>query len=118
MAPFTLSSRPLGQSESELESERARVSRIQAELEDLRGRYEVKSREAAQAREQLLEERKRDREALQEERRCSSERAARLQGELEDERKRVAELLMQVRISCYKILSSFGMLDQYGLFNC
>ncbi|XP_048027021.1 LOW QUALITY PROTEIN: centrosomal protein of 55 kDa [Megalobrama amblycephala] len=86
------------EAQRELEAERARVSRIQADLEDLRGKYEEKSREAAQAREQLLEERKRDREALQEERRCSSERTARLQGELEDERKRVAELLMQVNL--------------------
>ncbi|XP_016145474.1 centrosomal protein of 55 kDa-like [Sinocyclocheilus grahami] len=83
--------------ERELETERARVSRIQTELEDLRGRYEEKSREAAQAREQLLEERKREREALQERRR-SSERTTRLQGELEEERKRVAELLMQVNL--------------------
>ncbi|XP_016412897.1 centrosomal protein of 55 kDa-like [Sinocyclocheilus rhinocerous] len=81
----------------ELETERAQVSRIQTELKDLRGRYEEKSREAAQAREQLLEERKREREALQERRR-SSERTARLQGELEEERKRVAELLMQVNL--------------------
>ncbi|RXN12079.1 centrosomal of 55 kDa-like protein [Labeo rohita] len=82
----------------ELEAERARVSRTQTELEDLRRRYEEKSREATQAREQLLEDRKREREALQEERRCSSERSARLQGELEEERKRVAELLMQVNL--------------------
>ncbi|KAF4106892.1 hypothetical protein G5714_012882 [Onychostoma macrolepis] len=82
----------------ELEAERARVSRIQTELEDLRGRYEEKSREAAQAREQLLEERRNEREALQEERRRSSERSARLQGELEEERKRVAELLTQVNL--------------------
>ncbi|KAG1954603.1 centrosomal protein of 55 kDa-like [Pimephales promelas] len=80
----------------ELEAERARVSHLQAEVKDLRGRYEEKSREAAQAWEQLLEEKKRDRETLQEERRCSSERTARLHAELEDERKRVAELLMQV----------------------
>ncbi|XP_043109096.1 centrosomal protein of 55 kDa [Puntigrus tetrazona] len=86
-----------GQS-GQLEAERARVSRIQTDLEDLRGRYEEKSREAAQAREQLLEERKRERETLQEERRCSSERSARLQGELEEERKRVAELLTQVNL--------------------
>ncbi|XP_042623117.1 centrosomal protein of 55 kDa isoform X2 [Cyprinus carpio] len=85
--------------QQELEAERARVTRIQTELEDLRGRYEEKSREAAQAREQLLEERKREREALQEERRCSSERTARLQGELEEERRRVAELLMQIQLS-------------------
>ncbi|XP_067285626.1 centrosomal protein of 55 kDa [Pseudorasbora parva] len=81
-----------------LEAERALVSRIQTELEDLRGRYEEKSREAAQAREKLLEEKKRDRRALQEEMRCSSERAARLQGELEDERKRVSDLLLQVNL--------------------
>ncbi|XP_016296411.1 centrosomal protein of 55 kDa-like [Sinocyclocheilus anshuiensis] len=81
----------------ELETERAQFSRIQTELEDLRGRYEEKSREAAQAREQLLEERKRKREALQERRR-SAERTTRLQGELEEERKRVAELLMQVNL--------------------
>ncbi|XP_059388952.1 centrosomal protein of 55 kDa-like [Carassius carassius] len=78
----------------ELEAERTRVSRVQTELEDLRGRYEEKSREAAQAR----EERKREREALQEERKCSSERSARLQAELEEERRRVAELLMQVNL--------------------
>ncbi|KAK7123083.1 hypothetical protein R3I94_020008 [Phoxinus phoxinus] len=84
------------EAQRELEAERARVSRFQAEVKDVRGRYEEKSREAAQAREQLLEERKRDRETLQEERRCSSERTARLHAELEDERKRVAELLMQV----------------------
>ncbi|XP_016310723.1 centrosomal protein of 55 kDa [Sinocyclocheilus anshuiensis] len=77
----------------ELEAERARVTRIQTELEDLRGRYEEKSREAAQAREQLLEEREREQEE-----RCSSERTARLQGELEEERRRVAELLMQVNL--------------------
>ncbi|XP_026133052.1 centrosomal protein of 55 kDa-like isoform X2 [Carassius auratus] len=78
----------------ELEAERTRVSRVQTELEDLRGRYEEKSREAAQAR----EERKREREALQEERKCSSEQSARLQAELEEERRRVAELLMQVNL--------------------
>ncbi|XP_059386430.1 centrosomal protein of 55 kDa [Carassius carassius] len=78
----------------ELEAELARVTRIQTELEDLRGRYEEKSREAAQAR----EEKKREREALQEERKCSSERIARLQRELDEERRRVAELLMQVNL--------------------
>lgn len=102
VASFTLSSHHTGQSgqvaQRELEAERARVSRIQTELEDLRGRYEEKSREAAQAREQLLEERKREREDLQEERRRSSERSARLQAELEEERKRVAELLTQVQM--------------------
>uniref|UniRef100_A0A8C2L5N9 Centrosomal protein 55 like n=1 Tax=Cyprinus carpio TaxID=7962 RepID=A0A8C2L5N9_CYPCA len=94
--------------QQELEAERARVTRIQTELEDLRGRYEEKSREAAQAREQLLEERKREREALQEERRCSSERTARLQGELEEERRRVAELLMQVNLLQKSLMTQQG----------
>lgn len=102
VSSLVLSSRPTDRSaqeaQRELEAERARVSRFQAEVKDLRGRYEEKSREAAQAREQLLEERRRDREILQEERRCSSERTARLHAELEDERKRVAELLMQVHV--------------------
>ncbi|XP_051530947.1 centrosomal protein of 55 kDa-like [Myxocyprinus asiaticus] len=89
----------------ELETERARASRIQAELDNLRGRYEEKSREATQAREQLLEERRSGREAVLEERSCSAERSTRLQSELEtvnsrleEERKRVAELMLQVNL--------------------
>lgn len=92
-----------GESGQLLEAEQARASRIQAELEDLRVRYEEKSREAAEAREQLQEERKTSREALLEERRCSAERSNRLQYELEtansrleEERRRVSEILQQV----------------------
>ncbi|XP_051969135.1 centrosomal protein of 55 kDa-like [Xyrauchen texanus] len=89
----------------DLETERARASRIQAELDNLRGRYEEKSREATRAREQLLEDRRSGREAVLEERSCSVERSARLQSELEtvnsrleEERKRVAELMLQVNL--------------------
>ncbi|XP_051523781.1 centrosomal protein of 55 kDa [Myxocyprinus asiaticus] len=89
----------------ELEAERARASRIQAELDNLRGRYEEKSRESTRAQEQLLEERRIGREAVLDERRCSAERSARLQSELEtansrldEERKRVTELMLQVNL--------------------
>ncbi|KAI7797085.1 centrosomal protein of 55 kDa [Triplophysa rosa] len=94
-----------GESGQLLEAEQARASRIQAELNDLRVKYEERSREAAEAREQLQEERKNSREALLEERRCSAERSARLQCELEtvntrleEERRRVSELLQQVNV--------------------
>lgn len=92
-----------GESGQLLEAEQARAGRIQAELDDLRVRYEERSREVAEAREQLQEERKNSREALLDERRCSAERSDRLHYELEttnarleEERRRVSELLQQV----------------------
>ncbi|XP_051958308.1 centrosomal protein of 55 kDa-like [Xyrauchen texanus] len=91
--------------QTELEAERARASKIQGEFENLRGRYEEKSRELTRAQEQLLEERRSGWEAVLDERRCSAERSARLQSELEtansrldEERKRVAELMLQVKL--------------------
>lgn len=94
-----------GESGQLLEVEQARASRIQAELDDLKARYEERSREAAEAREQLQEERKNSRETLLEERRCSAERSDRLHCELEtanarleEERRRVSELLQQVNV--------------------
>ncbi|KAA0725554.1 Centrosomal protein of 55 kDa [Triplophysa tibetana] len=94
-----------GESGQMLEAEQARASRIQVELNDLRVKYEERSREASEAREQLQEERKNSREALLEERRCSAERSARLQCELEtvntrleEERRSVSELLQQVNV--------------------
>lgn len=77
--------------QQELEAERNKVSRMQMEVEDLQVRYEEKSREAAQAREQLLEERRRERE----DRKSSAERDALLQ---DQHRKREAELIMQVNL--------------------
>ncbi|MCI4384048.1 hypothetical protein PGIGA_G00034030 [Pangasianodon gigas] len=95
----------LQESQRELEEERKRASCLQAELEELKARYEEKSREVVRAQEELQEERRSGRETLAEERKLSMERVARLQCEieaadvrLEEERKRAAELLLQVNL--------------------
>lgn len=86
-----------------MEEERKRVSHLHAEVEELKGRYEEKSREVVRAQEELQEERRNCRQTLAEERKLNMERIARLQCEieaadvrLEEERKRAAELLLQV----------------------
>lgn len=87
----------------ETEEERKSTIHLQAELEELKARYEEKSREVTRAQEELQEERRSGRQTLAEERKLNMERVARLQGELEaadvrldEERKRAAELLLQV----------------------
>ncbi|XP_065098790.1 centrosomal protein of 55 kDa isoform X1 [Paramisgurnus dabryanus] len=84
-----------------LEAEQTRAGRIQAELDDVKKRYEEKSREVTEIRQQLQEERRSSRE----ERKSSAERVNRLHCELktnndrlEEERKRVSELLQQVNV--------------------
>lgn len=90
-----------GESGPMLEAEQTRAGRIQAELDDVRKRYEEKSKEVTEIREQLQEERRSSRE----ERKSSAERVNRLHCELkanndrlEEERKRVSELLQQVNV--------------------
>lgn len=93
----------LQESQRKIEEERKRACRLQAELDELKARYEEKSREVVQVQEELQEERRSSRQTLAEERKLNTERVARLQCEieaadvrLEEERKRAAELLLQV----------------------
>ncbi|KAI5617664.1 centrosomal protein of 55 kDa isoform X1, partial [Silurus asotus] len=95
----------LQDSQRERAEECKRANRLQAELEELKARYEKKSREVVRVQEELQEERRSSRQTLAEERKLNMERVARLQCEIEaadvrveDERKRAAELLLQVNL--------------------
>ncbi|KAI5103101.1 centrosomal protein of 55 kDa isoform X1, partial [Silurus meridionalis] len=95
----------LQDSQRERVEERKRANRLQAELEELKARYEEKSREVVRVQEELQEERRSSRQTVAEERKLNMERVARLQCELdaadvrlEEERKRAAELLLQVNL--------------------
>ncbi|XP_060795515.1 centrosomal protein of 55 kDa isoform X2 [Neoarius graeffei] len=95
----------LQESQREMEEERKRACHLQAELDELKARYEGKSREVVRAQEELQEERRSGRQILAEERKLNMERVARLQCEIdaadiriEEERKRAAELLLQVNL--------------------
>ncbi|KAM9462518.1 centrosomal protein of 55 kDa [Clarias gariepinus] len=95
----------LQENQREIDEERKRVRNLQAELEEIKSKYEEKNREVVRAQEELLEERRSGRQSLAEERKLNSERVARLQSELEaadvrfeEERKRAAELLLQVNL--------------------
>lgn len=97
----------------ELEEEHKRVSHLQAKLEELKSRYEEKSRDVVRVQEELQDERRSGRQTLAEERMLNMERVGRLQSEieaadvrLEEERKRAAELLLQV---CWT--------EQHGLYS-
>ncbi|XP_053496238.1 centrosomal protein of 55 kDa [Ictalurus furcatus] len=95
----------LQESQREMEEECKRASRLQAELVELKAKYEEKSREVVRAQEELQEERRSGRQTLAEERKLNTARVARLQCEievanvrLEEEKKRAAELLLQVNL--------------------
>ncbi|XP_026877678.1 centrosomal protein of 55 kDa isoform X2 [Electrophorus electricus] len=91
--------------QQELEEERVQGFRVRAELNELRAKYEERTREMIRTQEELKEERQNSRQALGEERKLATERAARLQSEmevasarLEEERKRVTEMMSQVNL--------------------
>ncbi|KAK2865982.1 hypothetical protein Q7C36_002038 [Tachysurus vachellii] len=105
-------SNQLQEIQKQMEEERNRTSLLRSELEELKIRYEEKSREASRGQDELQEERRSCRQTLAEERKLNVERVARLQGELEaadarlaEERKRAAELLLQVNILQKSILT-------------
>ncbi|XP_060759929.1 centrosomal protein of 55 kDa-like [Neoarius graeffei] len=91
----------LQESQREMEEEHKRACHLQAELDELKARYEEKSREVVRAQ----EERRSGRQIPAEERKLNMEQVARLQCEIEaadvrieEERKRAAELLLQVNL--------------------
>ncbi|XP_046888167.1 centrosomal protein of 55 kDa [Hypomesus transpacificus] len=94
------------------EGQREQASRAQAELGELQRRYEERSLQLEETREQLQAERLCNRHTVSEERKCSTERTDRMRVELEsmdvrleEERKRSADLLLQVNLLQKSLLS-------------
>ncbi|KAM9412160.1 centrosomal protein of 55 kDa-like isoform 2-T3 [Salvelinus alpinus] len=93
------------QAKRDVEAQKEAAARAQGELGELQRRYEERSMELVEAREQLQSERLSSRHTVGEERKCSEDRADRMRSELdsmdtrlEEERKRSAELLLQVNL--------------------
>lgn len=98
--------------QSELQSQKEHVTRLQDEMSALQRRYEGKRRELDEAKMHLQAEQLSKRYAVCEERKVSSEQADRIRVELEsmdirleEERKRSAELLLQVNMLQKSLLS-------------
>lgn len=95
--------------QAELQTQREQVTRVQDEMFSLQRKYEEKSKALEDAKMQLQAERLKNRHAVCEERKVSTERADRVRVELEtrleEERKRSAELLQQVNLLQKSLIS-------------